>query len=133
MPAKRKHFLTNVDKDARQGDCSHCDMRVTLQSRDGIMFYCIARSAPKPVRGPTKSPDDRVGAHGLTRAEARRLIKGKACEICQRVAPRMVVDHSHTSGRVRGVLCNDCNLGIGKLGDSASMLKRAIQYLELND
>ena len=43
------------------------------------------------------------------------------------------VDHCHHTGKVRGVLCWDCNVGIGKLQDDANLLRRAIQWLEQSE
>lgn len=39
------------------------------------------------------------------------------------------VDHNHDTGDIRGLLCNACNTGLGKLGDSVDILKNAIKYL----
>ncbi|MGW5421011.1 endonuclease domain-containing protein [Streptomyces sp. NPDC003943] len=49
-----------------------------------------------------------------------------------RKAPAAHVDHCHETGRVRGVLCFNCNSAIGKLGDDPDVLRRAIAYLEGN-
>jgi len=43
---------------------------------------------------------------------------------------KLVVDHCHTTGRVRGLLCHNCNRALGLLKDSRSSLERAIGYLE---
>lgn len=40
------------------------------------------------------------------------------------------VDHSHTSGKIRGILCNFCNRGLGWFKDSPDVLRRAANYLE---
>ncbi|MFJ3233170.1 endonuclease VII domain-containing protein [Streptomyces sp. NPDC086787] len=40
------------------------------------------------------------------------------------------VDHCHKTGRVRGVLCFNCNSAIGKLGDSPDAVRRAAAYPE---
>ena len=40
------------------------------------------------------------------------------------------VDHDHKTGKVRGLLCNDCNRGIGLLKDNPLFLANAIKYLE---
>lgn len=53
------------------------------------------------------------------------------CGICGK-EPRsgFVIDHDHKTGRVRGLLCQRCNSGLGSLGDSIEGLKAAIAYLE---
>ena len=43
------------------------------------------------------------------------------------------VDHCHDTGMVRGVLCWDCNVGIGKLKDDANLLRRATQWVEQSE
>ena len=40
------------------------------------------------------------------------------------------VDHCHKNGKVRGLLCRSCNLGIGQLRDDIEVLSNAITYLQ---
>lgn len=40
------------------------------------------------------------------------------------------IDHDHRTGKVRGLLCSDCNLGIGQLGDTVEAVRKALDYLE---
>jgi hypothetical protein len=40
------------------------------------------------------------------------------------------IDHDHTTGKVRGLLCNDCNSGIGFLKENITILSNAIKYIE---
>lgn len=47
----------------------------------------------------------------------------------QGVASRLVVDHCHQTGRVRGLLCAACNKGIGLLQDSVTVVRAALEYL----
>jgi Recombination endonuclease VII len=54
-----------------------------------------------------------------------------ACAICMKPsAQTLCVDHCHATGKVRGLLCRKCNLGIGHLGDDPNLLRAAIGYLE---
>ena len=54
------------------------------------------------------------------------------CKICGGVdaSCRLSIDHCHTTGEVRGLLCGPCNKGIGLLKDNVGLLKQAIVYLE---
>lgn len=73
---------------------------------------------------------------GLGLEEYHRMLadQGGCCGICGGFDPkgrgRFIVDHDHKTGKVRGLLCNDCNLGLGKLGDNVELLRRAVAYLE---
>ncbi|MGW7525143.1 endonuclease VII domain-containing protein [Streptomyces sp. NPDC054783] len=71
--------------------------------------------------------------YGLTEAERDAMIASQygLCAICL-VAPPAHVDHCHETGRVRGVLCFNCNSAIGKLCDDPGTARRAAAYLEGN-
>ena len=52
------------------------------------------------------------------------------CAICTKeLSEKFTVDHSHKTGKVRGLLCYKCNNGIGLLCDSTDILNKAIEYL----
>jgi hypothetical protein len=62
-------------------------------------------------------------------------VQGEHCAICGSADPRdknehFAVDHDHATGLVRGLLCGNCNRGIGFLEDSAERLQQAIEYLQ---
>jgi len=52
------------------------------------------------------------------------------CAICRYPMKRPVVDHDHDTNRVRGLLCNSCNVALAKFCDSIELLNRAIIYLQ---
>ena len=45
----------------------------------------------------------------------------------------LCVDHCHKTGKARGLLCENCNTGLGKLQDSREILWKALNYLEMAD
>jgi|ERR1035437_3116275 hypothetical protein len=55
--------------------------------------------------------------------------KGK-CKICDTFFEVLHIDHNHTTNKVRGLLCNNCNNGIGRFFDSSILTERATEYLK---
>lgn len=72
---------------------------------------------------------------GITADDVDALIEkqGGVCTICGRTPERLAswhVDHCHETGVVRGILCIDCNQGIGKFHEDPERLRAAADYLE---
>lgn len=63
--------------------------------------------------------------------ESMGRLQGGRCAICGSKPKVLCVDHDHTSGRVRGLLCHQCNVGLGNFGDDTDRMARAIEYLKL--
>jgi hypothetical protein len=122
---KKIHILSDVDETERTGVCAHCGpVRV---SRKGERWTCsVARDQWRRgrYRGPSRH-------HGLNPRQADEFIEahGGRCEICKRADRPLFVDHDHGDGRLRGVLCRQCNLGISYFGDDPEVLATAIDYL----
>lgn len=93
--------------------------------------------------------DERIlREYGLTADELAALMKAQdgRCAICRRppdgrangqarpdTAPRLHVDHCHTTGRVRGLLCGACNTAIGLLKEDPQLMAAAMAYLASPD
>jgi hypothetical protein len=59
--------------------------------------------------------------------------QNEVCAICFQSDPcnrALAVDHNHSTKKVRGLLCTNCNMAIGKFQDNIENLKRAITYME---
>lgn len=72
---------------------------------------------------------------GITLEEYEELFdtQGGVCFICGQPCSSgrsLAVDHDHSTGKVRGLLCGACNTGIGKLQDDPELLRKAAEYLE---
>lgn len=54
------------------------------------------------------------------------------CAICveENGAPLLAIDHNHKTGEIRGLLCADCNAGLGRFHDNTLYLERAMDYLQ---
>lgn len=72
-----------------------------------------------------------AATYGLSAADVTELLgrQNGNCAICLR-RPAVHVDHDHASGAVRGMLCFQCNAGLGQLEDRPNTLRRAADYLE---
>jgi hypothetical protein len=52
------------------------------------------------------------------------------CKICHQSFESLIVDHNHKTNKVRGLLCDNCNCGIGFLKENTDILLEAIEYLK---
>ena len=79
--------------------------------------------------------------YGISENEynAMLLSQNNSCVLCGREfsdvwgSDAPVVDHCHTTGKVRGILCNECNRGLGYFHDNIKALENAVDYLRSNN
>lgn len=111
-----------------KGLCNNC-YQASKADRQKNRDRERARRAPalkgRPSSGlsPIQLHWRRKGIIGAPEPKAEGL-----CEICQEHS-KLCLDHDHETGKARGMLCRQCNSGIGFLKDDAAMLERAINYL----
>jgi len=79
-----------------------------------------------------KARNRRKCLYGLTDKEFLSAISSQRnlCALCRRPLRPPFIDHDHKTGRVRGLLCGKCNLGLGMFQDSPELLRLAATYLE---
>lgn len=116
------HYATK-EKIRRRGDCRSC-----------VAEKYKLRKASDPKRHKTNHRYAIIKhKYGLSRKEVDELLvaQGEACAICNKAIDLSAhVDHCHSSGRVRGLLCSYCNKGLGLFRDNPEALIRAAQYLK---
>jgi uncharacterized CHY-type Zn-finger protein len=63
------------------------------------------------------------------------FLQNYTCAICHRALDELehglVVDHDHVTGKVRALLCGNCNTALGLLGDDVARIQRAAEYVNL--
>jgi len=69
--------------------------------------------------------------YGLSLEEIRAgvALQGGVCCLCRRPLDRVVVDHCHRTGKVRGFVCYRCNTGLGLFDDDPLLIRRALEHL----
>jgi len=122
--------------------CSKC--RITKETsafgprkdvKDGLRSECNQCRNSRPYDPRRQLNRYLKSAYNITLEQYDRMLteQDNVCVICGTDYPgkqgRFVVDHNHVTGEVRGLLCNQCNVGLGALQDNPSLLLKAAQYL----
>ncbi len=95
-------------------------------SPDGLQSYC------RKCHNEQNRRNTILRDFGISKEEYETFKAGRtgSCEICGRVYKHMHVDHSHTTGKLRGLLCGPCNQGLGFFYDKSEILMKAAAYLD---
>lgn len=79
----------------------------------------------------------RFQKYKLTKDSYQELLRsqGYGCAICGSTTPKkngklLHVDHDHATGKIRGLLCSNCNVGLGNFEDKPERIRLALCYLE---
>lgn len=139
--------------------CKDCQRRLPLsefgknsEHRLGVLKICKKCGADRARAWYVANLDKAFATQlrrkfGITREQYDAMLaeQGGMCAICGAppaakrnarrrqgvmITPRLVVDHDHATGKVRGLLCSACNRGIGFLKDDAATVRFALKYLE---
>lgn len=113
-----------LGRQGRQAGCKKCLARIQKERYDAMT----------PEQRAWRMQRVKLYKYGLTVAqyEAMREAQGNRCAVCGQPEPRpqeLSVDHDHVTGAVRALLCNDCNVGLGLLGEDPERLEAAATYL----
>lgn len=131
--------------------CTRCkiekDRAQFYKRKEGIVgFRPWCKSCCREVRKKSKTTraekqrEHLLNRYGLTVDQYQLLLEVQSygCAICKRKdsgvrgKKNLAVDHDHETGRIRGLLCNSCNNGLGRFKDNPEFLRCAARYLENN-
>lgn len=143
-PQKLKIRARQIERAQGFKDCPVCRQRKAVlefsknsASPDGFCYECKSCVAVRKRQEEKENPEARRNRfrkflYGLTPEQfsSMRESQGDACACCREIFIKTPnVDHCHESGAIRGLLCRNCNVGIGNLQDSIERLEMAIVYL----
>jgi len=77
----------------------------------------------------------RKRVYGLTTEAYEKLFEdcNYTCTLCNKVKgsiTKLNIDHDHITGKIRGILCNSCNMGLGYFGDTEESIIKLLNYLQ---
>jgi coenzyme F420-reducing hydrogenase gamma subunit len=110
-------------RDGRRGVCKPCAvLRATKWRQDNPERFNAARRKRE------------IKKYGITYVDYERMLAEQAgvCLGCKTLSEgeHLAVDHCHATGRVRGLLCRNCNLTLGNVQDKPEVLRALADYLD---
>jgi hypothetical protein len=123
----------------QEKSCGTCGADITHMRRDAeyCSSACMQKAKARRLTPRQRRELDLWSNYGIThdQYDAMLVAQDGGCAICGNGGEQsrfgvLHVDHDHETGRVRGLLCDSCNLSIGKFRDNPAMLRRAADYIE---
>ena len=129
-----KSFISEMGKAGHKGwckgshgrvsSCKYCGDNVEIRSSSTIVVCADCKKKDSQKRSRKKL----LKQYGLTQEDYDQIIEAQEnkCKICKLEHNRLVIDHDHKTGEVRGILCTRCN---SCLGWYEEFLEQAKEYL----
>ncbi len=141
--------FSEVEEYAQNGayKCQSCslfkdrlDFSSDKSTKYGVCAYCKQCHSKKQKKSYSENKTRHKNSSlksrfGITLKQYNVLLSKQnfRCAICLRSeidnGKSLAVDHNHTTGAIRGLLCIKCNFGIGQFEDNTELLKKTIRYL----
>ena len=115
-------YMRNKKTGRRHSACKECD-KTRVKARH--------KNNPERTRN-----NDLKRNYGITLQEHTNMFEQQngLCAICKGEGDgrwkKLCVDHDHTTGKVRQLLCRNCNMVLGQVGDNIHILRSMIEYLQ---
>jgi hypothetical protein len=129
-------YKENRVKDGRARRCTECHCKVTNEYRKkNPEIYRKASLKHWHALDDRKKHERWIKRYGITPIQYKKMFEKQngLCQICNQTCNSghlLSVDHCHTTGKVRGLLCKKCNTALGMLEDNITYFKNAITYLK---
>jgi len=138
-----KDFVIGLNKRNKLKQCTKCTRNFPITSeffyrnrttKDGLDSWC------KECKKEYDKYHYQYKRYNITREDYENMMEGQngKCLICGRNFDKIYfpqnthIDHDHRTGKVRGLLCNNCNVILGNAFDNPLILIKAIKYLQEN-
>jgi hypothetical protein len=128
----KRYFETSANKEKHSMIQKEIQNRPEVKQKKAESIKCYWENPTNPKH---RQQHERVKECKRIYDELYKKQNG-VCAICGgkgKIGCRLAVDHSHNSDKVRGLLCNSCNMGLGLFKDSLIVLKKAVEYLGRNN
>lgn len=123
-----------MSKDGKMYRCKKCDSLARNKYRQRHYKKVIKLEREKLLKF----------RYGITTKDYEKLLKEQnfSCKLCHKhislnkhmcnkmEIKRLAIDHCHKTNKIRGLLCNQCNRGLGMFSDNPDLLRKAANYLE---
>lgn len=109
--------------DRKRAEFKAGTLEVKHGTANGYYFGCRCNKCTQRARHRSRKPGKENDAQLWIEEQQDK------CAICRRPG-KLVYDHDHSTGDGRGMLCIQCNLGLGQFNDNVELLARAIRYLQ---
>ena len=138
----------NIEPRVKDSPCARCTKR--SYRNFGFSKDLCSSCYMKEYRGPAKERIKGLSVTDKKRYQKQYTLKRKynitleqyeillnnsngKCDLCSKIFTEIPhLDHDHKTKKVRGLLCNNCNLGLGLFKDDENILHKAIKYLMNN-
>lgn len=108
-------------------NCCEC---LRLKRPKFARSYCSLKAAEYDRTSPKRQPRRRKLYREDRLAEIAGRPRPTKCDLCEKESTIIVFDHCHVGGHFRGWLCHGCNIALGIVEDSPTLLQKMICYLE---
>jgi len=126
-----KHRVSNINLTSRTGFCSVCGfVKINVRDSKKGSWRCAVIDNNRRERYNPDLPKK------FSTSDYDKMLKDQngGCGICgsKPMNKRLAVDHCHRTGVIRGLLCQNCNVGIGLFKDNTEIMVSAINYIKNN-